>query len=325
MTAPLFIDLHSHWLLNGHYLRRRLDRPRPDPLALGPLGNRFGLEPALQGHVHGVAFTAYSPILSGTLAMEDLRAQFRTFRWAAAGSRGRLRPVRTGEEIRRAHGEGVVGGFLAVEGGACLAGGLPAVRELASEGVRMVTLVHFVPNALGDPGEFPVHPRRGLSALGRRLVPEMGRHGVLPDVAHLCDEGVRQVIDLSQGPVVCSHTGMRALCDRPRNLPDDLARGIARTGGLVGILWFPPYLAPDPRGVGIDRVVDHMRHAASVAGPEHVAVGTDLDGWTWPPEGLEGHHRFPALAEALIRAGFTEAEVLGMLGGNALRVIGEAD
>ncbi|HOU55119.1 MAG TPA: membrane dipeptidase [Myxococcota bacterium] len=325
MTDPLCVDLHSHWLLNGHYLRRRLERLRPDPLALGPLGNRFGLEMALEGHVHGVAFTAYSPLLSGALALQDLRAQFRTLRRAAAASEGRLRLVRTGKEVREARRDGVVGGFLAVEGGACLARGIPALEELATEGVRMVTLVHFVPNALGDPGEFPVHPHRGLSPLGRRLVPEMGRRGILPDVAHLCDEGVRQVLDLAEGPVVCSHTGMRALCDRPRNLPDDLARGIARTGGLVGILWFPPYLARNPRGVGLDRVVDHMRHAASVAGPDHVAVGTDLDGWTWPPRGLEGHHRLPALAEALARAGFSDAEVQGILGGNALRVIGDGD
>ncbi len=320
----LYVDLHSHWLLNGHYLGRPLSRPRPDAVPYGPLGNRFDLEAARAGGVGCVAFTAYvppSPLFWISRARATL-AQIGTFRRAVQASGGRLRQVRTGAEARAAAGEGAVAGVLAIEGGHSLDGDPARIDTFADLGVRLLTLVHMVANPLGDAAESPVHPWGGLSPLGREVLHRMGRRHVIPDVAHLSDDGIRQVLDLHAGPVVSTHTGMRALVDRPRNLSDDMARGIARSGGVAGIILFPPFL--DARHLlrrPLSAFLDHVCHAAWVMGPDHVAVGSDMDGYTWTPAGIRDHGDWPRLAEGLADRGFTPAEADAILGGNALRVL----
>lgn len=322
--APLYVDLHSHWLLNGHYLGRPLSRARPDPVPFAFLGNRIDLQAARRGGVSCITFTAYAPAspLFWVPRSEATLAQIRTFHRVARESGGRLRPARTGAEVRAAAGEGAVAGVLAVEGGHSLDGN-PAMLDAFGElGVRILTLVHFTANDLGDAAESPRKPWGGLSPLGRGVVSRMGGLGILPDVAHLSDAGVEQVLALAGGPVVTSHTGMRALVDRPRNLPDGLARAIARSGGLAGIILFPPYLdGHRPLRQPLGPFLDHVCHAAWVMGPEHVAVGSDMDGWTWMPRGVRDYGDWPLLADGLVRRGFVPSEVEGILGGNALRVL----
>lgn len=318
----LFADLHSHFLLNARYLGRDFDRVGRDAFPWGPFGNRLCLEGARKGGVGLVTFAAYAPAspVFWVSRVEATLAQFRAFDRIVAAAGGRLRAVRTGTEARAAALEGAVGGVLAVEGGHSLGGDLANLDVFARRGVRLLTLTHFVPNDLADAAEFPWRPHGGLSALGRRALVSMARLGILPDVAHASDAVARQVLDAFPGPVLSSHTGMRALCDRPRNLPDELARGIARSGGLVGIILFPPYLGGPLRG-SLDRLLDHLVHAASVAGPDHVAIGSDLDAFTWTPAGIGGHADFPRIAEGLSCRGFSDGEVGGIMGGNVLRVL----
>ncbi len=322
--AGVFMDLHSHWLMNGHYLRHPLSRSRPDPLPFGPFGNRVDLDGALRGGVGCVTFAAYAPLspLFWVPRSEATLAQIRTFYRVARESGGRLRPVRTGTEARSAAADGVVAGVLSVEGGHSLDGNPAMLDAFAELGVRSLTLVHFVANDLGDASESARKPWSGLSPLGRVVVSRLRSLRILPDVAHLSDDGVEQVLGLAGGPVITSHTGMRALVDRPRNLPDGLARGIARSGGVAGIILFPPFLYG--RSVlrqPLDRFLDHVCHAAWVMGPAHVAVGSDMDGYTWTPRGIGGYSDWPVLGDGLARRGFSAGEVEGILGGNALRVL----
>lgn len=321
--AP-YVDLHSHWLVNGHYLRRPLARRRPDPLPWGAFGNRVDLGTAREGGVGCITFTVYVPSspLFWVRRSEATLAQIRTFYRVARESEGRLRPARTGTEVRKAAADGVVAGVLAIEGGHSLDGN-PALLDVYAElGVRFLTLVHFTANDLGDAAEGARKPWGGLSPLGREVLSRMAALRIVPDVAHLSDAGVEQVLDLAGGPVMTTHTGMRALADRPRNLPDGLARGIARSGGVAGIILFPPYLdGRRPLSQPLDAFLDNVCHAAWVMGPDHVAVGSDMDGWTWTPRGIRGYGDWGLLADGLARRGFSPAEVSGILGGNALRLL----
>lgn len=317
-------DLHVHFLLYAHHLRQPFSRPGGN-VAIGPLGDRVSLERALAGGVRCITFAVYVPggRWRGIPAVLD---QIDTFERVAAASGGRLVPARTGADVRRIAASGGVAGVLSVEGGHGLDGDPDALRRLSGRGVRSITLTHLVSSALADTAECRYRPHRGLSVAGRDVIRRMGRLGMFPDLAHMSDEAMDQAVGESEGPVICSHTGMRALRDRPRNLADVQARRIAATGGMIGIVWFPPYLAGGflGREANLERFLDHCAHAASVVGAAHVGIGTDLDATTWPPAGLRDHRDFPRVADGLRRRGFAPAEVDGILGGNYLRLLGEA-
>jgi membrane dipeptidase len=124
---------------------------------------------------------------------------------------------------------------------------------------------------------------------------------MFPDLAHMSDKAMGQAVAASEGPVVCSHTGMRALCDRPRNLADAEARRIAATGGMIGIAWYAPMLTPgrSRNGATLDTFLDHCCHAAMVVGAGRVGIGTDLDAAIWTPAGLRDHGDFPRILHLL--------------------------
>lgn len=251
--------------------------------------------------------------------------QIRVFHQMVRNSRGQVRVVRNGAHARKVAEIGSIGAVLAIEGGHSLGGRIDRIPALASMGVRMLTVTHFAPNGLADSAEFPIALHRGLSKTGRKAIRQLHDNRILPDVAHMSDDAIRQTIDESTGPIVDSHTGMRAINDRPRNLSDELARGIAGTGGLIGVIFFPPYLKAKSLRVPMGALIDHIVHAAYIVGPEHVGIGTDLDAFTWVPDGMAGHQDFPRLSDALARKGFSANEIAGMLGGNYLDLLDRFD
>lgn len=250
-------------------------------------------------------------------------------RAAQAGAR----VVTTVEELAQARTERVPAVLLGVEGGDALGTDVDAVDAWHARGVRMVVLVHLGDNALGTTS-MPWHryvapvPRRssatpGLSTLGRRVVERMNRLGVVVDVAHCDQVTVLDVVDVASAPVVASHSGARVR--QPgfaRYLSDQELVAIAATGGVVG-LW--PFRA---RGVGVRDLPDligHARHIADTIGPEHLALGTDLNGVPGVMAGYRGPTDLPTISDALLAAGFTTTEVQGVLGANAIRVLGEVE
>jgi microsomal dipeptidase-like Zn-dependent dipeptidase len=198
--------------------------------------------------------------------------------------------------------------------------------------VRVIVLVHLRDNVLGTTclpwqqyaGPLPVRRRAspGLSPAGKRVVERMNRLGVLVDVAHADRATLLGAVDVATAPVVSSHSGARALQDFARYLADDELRAIASTGGVVG-LW--PYRA---RRVGVRTLGDlvaHARHIAGTIGPEHVAIGTDMNGVPGVMAGYGGEADLPKLTAALLDGGFDAAEVEGILGANALRVLAQVE
>jgi len=240
--------------------------------------------------------------------------------------------ARSLDDLTAARARGVPAVMLGVEGADAVGDEVDRIDAWHERGVRVIVLVHLRDNALGTTclpwqhyaGPVPVrrHASPGLSPTGARVVERMNRLGVMVDVAHADRATLLGVVDVATAPVVSSHSGARAVQDFARYLADDELRAIASTGGVVG-LW--PYRA---RRVGvhtIDDLIAHGRHIAGTIGPEHLAIGTDMNGVPAVMAGYEGESDLPKLTAALLDGGFDDREVEGILGANALRVLARVE
>jgi membrane dipeptidase len=216
--------------------------------------------------------------------------------------------------------------WLAFEGAGPLAEHPEQVAAWVRRGVRIWGLVHSRDNELatsagtGRPWPRPDH---GLTPRGRELVRAIHAAGGVVDVSHASDLTVRDVLELGRAahvPVVATHSNARQLARHPRNLTDDQIRGIAATGGLVGVNFHGPFLATG-RQASLDDVVRHILHMVKLVGVDHVAIGSDFEGGIRPPAGLGDVRGYDRLARALGQAGLVRAEVTRIFSGNALRLL----
>jgi len=232
-------------------------------------------------------------------------------------SGGAFRRIRTRADLEtlladRASGKPVAGGIFAIEGGHALEGELENLARLDALGLRVVGLTHFFDNRLG--GSLHGVSRAGLTEFGRAVVREAGERGMIVDIAHASPAMVRDVLALTDRPVMLSHGGFRGLCDRGRNLDDALMREVALRGGIVGVgFWEGAVCDATPGGV-----VRSLRYGIDLLGVDHVALGSDWDGATEVPFDAAG---LPVLTQEMLDAGFTESEVRKVLGGNAVRFL----
>lgn len=245
--------------------------------------------------------------------------------------------VTTFEQIQHTRAEGKLGVLLAFEGAEPLGSDLAALRLFYAVGLRMLSLTWSRRNAFGD-GAWENDSRGGLTRLGRRAVVELDRLGIVVDVSHASDRTASDILDVARGPVVASHSNARALREHPRNLPDDLLRAIAQTGGVIGVTAVPSFISTERATIG--GWVDHLEHVVEVAGIEHVGIGADfvhhlgeiggtleIEGWApdWGPhsesfEGMLSPEDLPALTAELVRRGFSEADIERVYWTNYLRV-----
>ncbi len=236
----------------------------------------------------------------------------------------RLLLVRSLADIHQALAEGKVGGILSLEGAEPLDGYLETLGAFYRLGVRWLGLTWNYRNHAAD-GVADARSGGGLTSFGVDLVQACEDLGIVVDVSHLSPAGVDDVLSIARRPVVASHSNARALCDHRRNLTDDQARGIAATGGVIGVTFVPEFLTDRPEEASIEHVLDHIEHWVDVVGVAHVGIGSDFDGLgsSRPPRGLEDVSRYPALAEGLRRRGFDEDAIQAILGGNWLRVLSQ--
>lgn len=242
-----------------------------------------------------------------------------------------------GADVDRTVGDGRIALVLALEGMPGIGSELELLETLHRLGVRVASMTHVGRGALADgSGEDAAGSR--LTRAGVAAVAEMERMGMLLDVSHLGRGGVDQVLELAARPVIATHSSARALLDHHRNLSDAQLAGVAATGGVVCVNFYAPFL--DPGEPSLDRLVDHIEHIAGVVGVERVGLGPDfvrevLEDTT-PPccdrqapadfvageylPGLEGPEGLPLVTSALLRRGWAERDVLGVLGGNVARL-----
>jgi microsomal dipeptidase-like Zn-dependent dipeptidase len=238
----------------------------------------------------------------------------------ATRSDGRFTLIRTASELkayraRRAADRGITAGLLAIEGAHALDGDPSNVEVVADAGFLMMSPSHFFDNAFG--GSAHGVDKGGLTAAGREMVERMEVRRMIVDVAHASAATVDDVLDMANRPVVASHTGVRGVADNARNLSDAHLRGIAATGGLVGIgFWETACGGPDVRAIARS-----IAYAVDVAGVEHVALGSDFDGAVAVPIDATG---LVQVTEALLDLGMAESSITKVMGDNALRVLLDA-
>lgn len=237
---------------------------------------------------------------------------------AVAASNGALVAIRTrGDTARllaaRRAGRTVTGALFSVEGLQNLEGDFANLDRLYRAGVRMAGLTHFFDNPVA--GSMHGVRKGGLTPLGRRVVREMERRGMVVDIAHCSHACVAEVLAMATRPVVSSHGGVQATCSENRNLSDEEIRGVARTGGVIGIgVWDAAVCGTEPRDTA-----RAMRHVRDLVGIDHVGLGTDFDGAVTAGYDVS---RIALITQALIDEGFTEEEIAKAMGGNVLRVLG---
>ena len=218
---------------------------------------------------------------------------------------------------------GSVRTFFAFEGAGPLAADPDRLAVWASRGLRIVGLVHTYANELASSSGDSPQQAFGLTELGRAFVRRAFALGLVVDVSHASDRAVSDILTIARethGVVVATHSNARALADHPRNLTDDELRGIAATGGVVGVNFHGPFLVRGRRAKLSD-VVAQIEHLTRVAGIDHVAIGSDFEGDIRPPAELADASRFPALSAALARAGVDEPSIRKIFAENALRVL----
>ena len=227
-----------------------------------------------------------------------------------------ITPVFSHEDILKAHAEGKIAALLAVEGGEVIGGDTGILRMLYKLGVRIFSLVYHR-SELAD-GASQNRTKGGLTTLGLQVAEELQRLGIVVDVSHLNDAGFWGLMEVVKKPVIASHSSCRALCDHPRNLTDEQIEAMAERGGVVGVAFAPGFIHPVKATV--ERVVDHIDHIVEFVGVDHVGLGSDFDGISTTPEGLEDVTRMPNVTKVLVERGYSEGDVKKILGENHLRV-----
>ena len=268
----------------------------------------------------------------------------------------------TADDVERIFKAGRIGSMMGMEGGHSIDSSLGALRMFYRLGVRYMTLTHgrnvpWADSATDTP------KLGGLSPFGETVVREMNWLGMLVDLSHVSPETMDDAIRVSTAPVIFSHSSARAICDHPRNVPDNILRLLPKNGGLVMVTFVPDFISaevaahskvedaeqarleqqfagneasqkagmaqwrqahPAPRAT-LSQVADHIDHIRKVAGIDHLGLGSDFDGITAVVQGLENVSTYPALTAELLRRGYTDEDIRKILGLNVLRVMRAAE
>ena len=225
---------------------------------------------------------------------------------------------RTGAEAQAAFAAGKTAAFLSAEGAELLDCDPDKLRLAHRMGVRAVNITWNHPNALS--GTNAEEPDRGLSEQGRAFVKTMGELGMLVDVSHLSDPGFWDVMEVTDRPVVATHSNARAIFPHPRNLTDEQFTAIINTNGVAGLNMYAGFLGEDP---DFDTVVSHLEHFLALGGENNVSMGGDWDGITRMPRGMSGIQDMEKLCEHLLRRNYSESLLEKVFYSNLMRVVNE--
>lgn len=364
LQAVPLVDGHNDlpWYIRSDYTQAPLDVEAYDLRRRTP-GNT-DLERLRRGMVGGQFWSVYIPgdYRDSGYARVQLE-QIDIARRVIAKYPELLQPALTAQDVWTAHAAGRIGSLLGMEGGHAIENSLGALRAYFDLGVRYMTLTHNVTLDWADAAADSAR-HGGLTRFGEEVVREMNRLGMLVDLSHVSPATMSDAPNVTEAPVIFSHSSARALTDVPRNVPDSILARLPANGGVVMVTFVPGFVSqpvadhaarrraeqaaaerrtprdtaavaramarwdadhPAPKATLAD-VADHIEHVRKVAGVDHVAIGSDFDGTdNQLPVGLEDVSTFPALLAELSRRGWSEADLRKLAGENALRVMASAE
>ena len=267
-------------------------------------------------------------------------------------------------DVERIHKSGKLAALASLEGGHLIADSMGVLQAFYRMGIRYMTLAHFRSNSFAD-SMTDTETHNGLSKLGRELVREMNRIGMMVDVSHISDKAVLDAVEVSKAPVLASHSSAKSIAPIVRNMPDNVIKAIAAKGGVICINFHAGYLEKNAYDVYIANrpardkeikdvltarpndpgrwetvrsiqgkyfakmpkvdykvLLKHVDHVAKIAGPEHVALGSDFDGISgMAPLGMEDVSKYPVLVKGLIEMGYSDQDIRKIMGLNLFRVL----
>ncbi|MFN4358054.1 dipeptidase [Sphingopyxis alaskensis] len=312
-----------------------------------------------RGHVGAQFWSVYVPSTTNEAkAVQQTIEQIDVMKRLVARYPADLMLADNSAELEKAMKAGKVAGMLGIEGGHSIGSSLAVLREMYGMGVRYMTLTHGRNVPWADSAtDAPEHG--GLTAFGRQVVQEMNRIGMIVDLSHVSEATMKDALAASKAPVMFSHSGVRAINDHPRNVPDSVLPAVKANGGIVMVVFLPGFLDADVRAHGLDRtgvearlkamypgdpaavaaaltawdaanpapktqiarVADHIDHLKHMIGVDHIGLGGDYDGMDSAPVGMEDVAGYPALFVELARRGYSQAELEKIASGNMLRVL----
>ncbi|WP_040370582.1 dipeptidase [Blastomonas sp. AAP53] len=282
-----------------------------------PKGQNYDSNPSDTDNITLLAMAQLQPVKTWFSVHERSMYHGRKLEVAAKASNSRLMLIRKPDDVdrllaARAAGDQVTGALYSVEGLQNLEGKAENLDRLYGVGMRMAGLVHFFDNELA--GSMHGEAKGGLTPFGRRMVRAMEAKGIIVDIAHSSHKSVADILAMARRPVVSSHGGVQAVCKVNRNLSDTEIRGVAATGGIIGIgYWDGALCSTDPK-----KIAQSIRHVRDLVGIQHVALGSDFDGAVTTRFDTS---QIVQVTQALIDIGLSEAEIRSVMGGNTLRLI----
>ncbi len=316
-----------------------------------------------QGGVGAQFWSVYIPAdVAGPAAIRTVLEQIDVVHRLAERYPDAFEIALTADDAVRIHKAGRIASLIGMEGGHSIDNSLATLRQLYAAGARYMTLTHSKNNDWADSGtDAPKHG--GLSRFGEEVVREMNRLGMLVDLSHVSPETMKDAMAVSSAPAIFSHSSARAVDAHPRNVPDDVLRMLPQEGGVVMVTFVPSFVSeevrawsaaddaeearlkalhpddpdrvksgletwrqahPTPRAT-LAQVADHIEHVRKIAGIDHVGIGSDFDGITSVPVGLEGVDDYPVLLAELMRRGWSDEEIGKLAGQNLLRTLRETE
>jgi len=270
--------------------------------------------------------------------------------------------ARTADDVERIFKKGKIASMIGMEGGHSIDNSLGTLRMFAKLGAGYMTLTHSLNTPWADSAtDTPQH--NGLTKFGEAVVLEMNWLGMLVDLSHVSPDTMQAALRVTQAPVIFSHSSARALVDVPRDVPDNILQQLPKNGGVIMVTFVPGFDStevanynrqetaqqnqlktqfpndenalkagmtkwaaehPAPKAT-LSQVADHIDHVKKVAGIDHIGLGSDFDGITSVPTGLEDTSKYPALLAELLKRGYSDGDIKKILSGNVLRVMREAE
>jgi membrane dipeptidase len=315
-----------------------------------------------RGGLSGLFFSIYMPgTVTGPKAVNDALERIAAVHKLAEDMPQQVALCLTADDIRSAHKQGKIAGLMGMEGGHMINNSLPILRMYADLGIRYLTLTHSVNTDWADSsGDEPKN--NGLTDFGKQVVAELNRLGVMVDISHVADKTFWDALAVSKAPMIASHSSCRAVSGHSRNMTDDMIKALAAKGGVIQINYLDSFIdsalfeytqkaqplnrelmqkypgrensekrreeiakayGPAPKA-SWEKIIEHIDHAVKLVGADHVGLGSDFDGGSMPV-GMEDVSRLPKITDALLKKGYSEADIRKILGENTIRLLADTE